>query len=476
MEETKNLQYLKNKMYLEINDFYTDKETLDDLKNQLCFCKEVEEILNFEFNELKDNLILLDIQLQQLSGIDSEKIYSIVYSIITNIETYASNPNYENEFSKEISKLVKIKNIFINLHQELSDKIQLLYVKQKNKEKEIIDYKKILSNFKNNYVINNYQLYLIHNMIEKYEFEEKEEILVLEQIKNYNKKIIKPDYNSYQTIITTILTKELEDYEMDDYHIDELDNKARSIYNSIIVIDNLDEINNYLPELETGLYTLEEYDYIFKRIMNKIINSMKDNQTELAKKETYFDYDLCGLFISDFIDLEKLLNKTRYFYNTGRLKYQRDQNINEDTDEKVEANHIFFSHPKDNEISYMEKDLQKLPEETLGEVKKLIERFRYDELRRFEIKNFNSSNKKLNSYRELRGDQIRILFKNIENNNYLFMGVGQKKEDMDRNFYINCVKRDEKVTITDEEIIKSNETYDRVMNFIEENKRKGNRY
>jgi len=309
------------------------------------------------------------------------------------------------------------------------------------------------------------------------DYSEKEQILILESIINYNKKIQKENYKYDQTILTKILNKKFHYLDVEEYNLESLNNKVASIFSSLSSLEDFNEIYNFLPELETGLYTEAEYNYIYKTLINRFVKELIDNQEELSKKETYNDRDLLNLFISNFLAIEKLFNCVRAIYFNSKEKKQIEES---EIIEKEVVNNIFFASNNNNE-SYMEKDIHNLPEETLGEIKRLLEGFKYDELRKNEIKGFNSNNRPLISYRELRGDQIRIVFKNIKENDYIFVGIGQKKEDNDRRFYVNCAKRKINVDISTEEKYlqeseNASETYDRIINYIEEHKRKGNRY
>lgn len=73
-----------------------------------------------------------------------------------------------------------------------------------------------------------------------------------------------------------------------------------------------------------------------------------------------------------------------------------------------------------SEGAYIEKDIEDVPKEYLNRVKKLLEGFKTNTLVDREIEGF-TANGKLKGYKKLKDDQVRIVFRNI-NNNYLILG------------------------------------------------------
>ena len=63
---------------------------------------------------------------------------------------------------------------------------------------------------------------------------------------------------------------------------------------------------------------------------------------------------------------------------------------------------------------------------------------------------------------ELRDDQLRILFKKDENNNYVIIGAFIKKEDNDRKNYVKFYNRGISVILPKEEAEKS--LFDKIAN------------
>ena len=52
-------------------------------------------------------------------------------------------------------------------------------------------------------------------------------------------------------------------------------------------------------------------------------------------------------------------------------------------------------------------------------------------------KSFKAIHKQMKEYRELRWDQVRIVYKHLSENNYLIVGAFVKKDNNDRNTYGN---------------------------------------
>lgn len=133
---------------------------------------------------------------------------------------------------------------------------------------------------------------------------------------------------------------------------------------------------------------------------------------------------------------------------------------------------FFFS--MSNDISYLERDLKTVPEEYYNKIVDLLLKKRYGDTNANTDKQL-VNNSKLKQFRELRSDQVRILYKNLNNNSIIILGVGVKKEDNDRNLYDRLARRPDYI---DENLLKvgdDDKTLERVLEICNQNKRKGNR-
>ena len=65
----------------------------------------------------------------------------------------------------------------------------------------------------------------------------------------------------------------------------------------------------------------------------------------------------------------------------------------------------------------------------------LLTDFKSDDLTAKQNSQFTGSNKKLRAFRKLKGDQIRVMVKNIGGHNYAVAGIFIKKDNVDLNKY-----------------------------------------
>ena len=79
-----------------------------------------------------------------------------------------------------------------------------------------------------------------------------------------------------------------------------------------------------------------------------------------------------------------------------------------------------------NDMSYIERDLKTVPEEYYDKIKELLLQKRYGLTKKTNDKQL-INNEKLKQFRELKEDQIRIIYRNSYNNSIIILGVGVKK-------------------------------------------------
>ena len=136
------------------------------------------------------------------------------------------------------------------------------------------------------------------------------------------------------------------------------------------------------------------------------------------------------------------------------------------------VNNILYAKTKNNKI-YIMDDITKISEENLLKVKILLNKLRTNTLSGNESKAL-IENKKLKGYRELRKDQIRIVYLHLGNNNCLIIGVGTKKADNDLNFYNKMVEREASLKIEDY-AKEADKITEKINSYVKKNQRKGSR-
>ena len=125
-------------------------------------------------------------------------------------------------------------------------------------------------------------------------------------------------------------------------------------------------------------------------------------------------------------------------------------------------------------MSYIERDLKTVPEEYYDKIKELLLQKRYGLTKKTNDKQL-INNEKLKQFRELKEDQIRIIYRNSYNNSIIILGVGVKKSDVDRNLYDRLAKRNNFVNDNTLKLNDDSKTLEKVLEICNQNKRKGNR-
>ena len=121
--------------------------------------------------------------------------------------------------------------------------------------------------------------------------------------------------------------------------------------------------------------------------------------------------------------------------------------------------------------------MKDIPKEYLERVKNLLDKLKTNQLNPRESAGFGGNNR-LKEVRELRSDQIRILYKKIFENNYLILGIGVKKTDNDLNMYYTISNRNQTIDLSTVEKYNRNlevsyEVEEKINSYIQTNSRKG---
>lgn len=477
MVEKLNLNDLKSKLYTEVSDYMDLKESYNDIKFKLDVLKEILQFFKLNYIQMSEQINSFGLQLSLIyDEKESDRIIEVVFDYIKNME--ANNIDCRNSLKKLIENIT---NNSLEEYQHLANQ----YIKMKKTidelKPQIIEYRRILSQFKYDEKIKPYQIDLITNLMDKYEFDKSNQIRILENIRIRNDRLANRKI-SYTVI--KMLDEEYTKYEISNLESHNFKNGMKSIissyYLSIMKSENVSELYELFPDLKSGQYTYEEFNYIFKSILNKIMDSLNDSIESIQDKEVYNDIDLRKVVIAEYNEMLQKYNKIRYFYNQECLMYENKQKNTEIEEElKEPENNLFYAFPLNGRESYIEKDLKDIPKEYLTRVKELLDKLKYNTLNYRESAGFNS-NKQLKELRELRSDQIRIIYKQISSNNYLIIGVGVKKSDNDLKMYFTIASRNQTIDLTNEKAILENieiknQVEEHLSEYIKTNARKGSR-
>lgn len=470
MEQELSLNDLENKIYSEILSYESDEKEYESIEFRMGVLNKIISYLQItNFRELKDKFKAYDLQLSLIySEVEKQRISKITIQYIEDLST------------KNVQK--SHKSIEILLHYIKEEYTQLNTKKEKlesyirKNQVRITDYRKILSNFKYNNSINNNQIQLIEEIMDNEFFSSKNQIQILEQIKNHNNQ--QQGLKSKDTILNMIN----ENIELYDFtSLESFDFKSRvtpmidSYYQMIMSVDDVTQLYNFFPTLKDQTIDLEEFEYIFKKILNKMISVLQGCKQSIIEKDIYDDEVLRNVVIAEYNEMKKKYEKIFYYFD-NEIQYYKNNN-QQLIIEQESINNLFYAFPPNGRESYLEKDLKDIPKEYLERVKNLLDKLKTNQLNPRESSGFGGNNR-LKEVRELRSDQIRILYKKIFENNYLILGIGVKKTDNDLNMYYTISNRNQTIDLSTVEkynrnLEVSSEVEEQINSYIQTNSRKG---
>lgn len=468
---------LKSKLYTEVQNYENLKLELEDLKGKKDILKEIINIIkNENIEELNNNTFQLGLLLPIVYGnIEANSIYDKIIS-----HRYSNDKDINNNKS-----ILLLQTKFKEDLEFFSNKIQLLEKQIFMKKSTNIEYRRILSNYKYSGLITSLQVELITKFMQHYDYEPKDQIRIFESIRIHNTKV-KYENSKISYTVVNMLDDNYEKYDIDQLEENQFKDKFQTViasfYRSVKMDDSVEDVIELMPELESGNYSFDEFDYIYKSVINRLIDDLLESINSISEPTIYKDIELRKVVIQEYNENKQKLNKLKYSYNSKRSAYCtkiKQQKELENIDEKV-INNIFYKLTSNGETSYLERDIKDFPEEYLLKIKELIEKKKYDKLSPDMDKSFNSIHRQMKEYKELRDDQVRIVYKHLSSNNYLIVGAFVKKSDNDRMMYGNIASRSNNIDISTPELLNeqlenSKKIEERLFSFIDEKARKGSR-
>lgn len=270
----------------------------------------------------------------------------------------------------------------------------------------------------------------------------------------------------YQPYVIT----ELENYE----YKATLTPLINSIYDTLMQ-NGVEYIISYLTTSLPNNLTLEEYDYIFKNVINKIIANLEESLADIKNIELYTE--LRNVIIKEYNNRLQSFKILRAFYYKERQKYEYINESKSELDSSEDVNKIIYL--PNVSSTYLERDFKDIPQEFYPDIVKLLDNLKKGQLNKKNFKPFKNNNK-LKTFTELRDDQLRILTKNVKENIYIILGMFQKQDDNDVKAFISLASRFNQSGYTNEKDLEcllenSKEDNIRIYDYLNEKSRKGNR-
>lgn len=436
--------------------------------NKIQMLEDVINILKSDIQTLEDNLGGLEILLSSsLSEAEIKKCYK-------NINDYF----YSQKYSNEERYLLKCQKYYLMTIKYLENSLESLNLEKemneatiKNDKAQVLIYKqmyKLISNagFLNNNLVDDFKDLMMKNGYENDQIVRVLEIFKIDFARHRNDKV--PKYT-----VINMLDRKYDKYgitEVENYlYKDKITPQINSIYDSLIKY-SFDEILPFLPRYNDENVTLEEFDYLFKNIINKLIDDLMESVILITDVDYYKDSK--NSIIQEY-------NKTLSLYNTLKRFYEEerealDRRFNKEDNQEETVNNLIYFYPTQSQKSYIENDLKNIPEEFYYDVMKLLNNLKKNNLNSNNSKRFNG-NKKLKKFLELRDDQLRIMCRKISDNNYSILGIFQKQDDNDVTKYLSLAGRYPNNVDYEQLLQKSEGTEERLFGYLRDNMRKSSR-
>lgn len=471
MENVENkltVSRVKNILYTEIKSYQELFEKKKNLTDRINVVKSIIDIISSSNEVFEMN-----------SG-GLQYLINIAYAPLkyTGLCKKLENEFYRIKFTspEEVFSETEIVQSVIGKLVERQDELEVEQIKVekeiKAKSEKVFQYKWFLKNIKNNGYISTKVFDIFVDLLREYGYSTIDALKINELIVNNYK------YHA-QGKTTDFSVLKMLDANFEKYEITELDHylykdKYKSLINSFyetLEKNDIDyitlELSNYNEEFET----LEEFDYFYQCLINKIVDNIDESLTDIKNVELYKElkYDIQKEYKMK-VEVYKFL---KVFYYKERVKIESKFIVPEK--ENIDETKIIYLE-RGMEDTYLEKDIRHMPEQLYGDMKDLIERLKTNRLLPNEFKGFNN-NRKLRDFMELKDDQIRILFRRLANGVFVAVGAFQKKDDNDIPNFITLVDRYN--DIPKEELAsyleKSKGIEGRIYDYLEENSRKTNR-
>lgn len=246
--------------------------------------------------------------------------------------------------------------------------------------------------------------------------------------------------------------------------------------NMVIDKDDLASINDNfnLEEMYGNVYEIKDFKYIYTEILRHIQTKIYELINLLKQEEYYFDIETLKIIKEEYKNFynKYMFIRERIDALNVEIAMQEDMALEDESrlEEIPEENAIdsyklyYASNSDDPTRCFFMRDLSSIREESLPRIWQLLTSFKAKE--KITIKHLGVSN-----YLEIKDDQIRIILKPLNGENYSVEGVFIKKSDNLKEAYQNMFKRPI-AEINDEY---SQAVEEQLTKFVEEKGRKGTR-
>lgn len=285
----------------------------------------------------------------------------------------------------------------------------------------------------------------------------KKELLYINEIEQYNRRIATTS-NDKEQAYSNLLYNEIPNilnsgYER--YFIPLIPQKRAKILdkyiNNILAVKNSDtersfdaeDIISLIKEYKDYDLTNEEYEYIIIGVLNNCIEDLYTYYQFILDKDVYQNRNQRLEVINSYYDELGFYNIIRKYYDKVLEDFLKEEVVEVDLTEDIpDVRKVIYAASEVNPTkAKIISDMEDVPKEYYQDVYDLIMKFKKGNLAKSECKSLTNNSSKISSCKELKDDQIRIIFRHIQDNVYAIMGVSTKKDDNDIKMYRNMSRR-----------------------------------
>lgn len=422
------------------------KEYKNNLAKQNLY-QELFNCLNRPENEIKYKLGIIKIIIDEIY--QNDIYYQELNEIINNEQTSNTIQYFINNMYKDYEE-IKVQTGIIH-NRIIRNKEKMISAKRikicLEKEKQIYEKNNDMSNLRK----------IIYYLETSGIISNKQELLLLNEIEYYNRKIINKNNQEELNYIETLYQdipnvvnsgyELFEDIEVLEDKQDFLDKLSKEIITTIPSIKN-EEIIELIEHYKKYNLQDNEYYYLIVSLLKYYQEDLMTYNTLILQKEEYIKPNERKEIIKNYYNsLDKYLLIRKYY--DDQISTIIDINIdtnsqiteNEEIIDNQEERILIYSYSKSNITkAKIISDLSDISYEYYDDIYDLITSFKNGTISQKEIKQL-IGDKRLKGKLELKRDQIRIVFKHVKDNIYNVYGVFIKKDDNDLKTYAKLVTR-----------------------------------
>ena len=441
--EKLNITLIKRMLFEEIKQFSEWKEKKNKLSKLIEELHIVLDFINHEnYIEIYKNYEKYERTFKEYLNFtqkDCSEFYIYLY--------FLNNFNKNNISELEKQKIEYATNVLKKYYNKIIEELkpkeeELQNIKSPIDEKLIDDYKKLLFDFSYKQIIGPDGYKIIMAFLDKKGFSEKEKVILLEKVKinnifiELNKKGEKVNMEQINKVLDVINFGY--EYLQKPHYPNINNNKINIIVESCKTLFagyNFDNAKAILPEFDgidsfTYGYSKEEFEYIMIDLLMYYQKQLMYCYSNIIKMDNYIDKDYRYLYVKEYYDNLNMYRRIRKYMDEELEKYNSMYQPGEQEKTEISGKKIYYSlRNTDGVNTFFENDLKDIPYDLYSGIISLIERFEKNNLPAPKLRALNEV---FPGLKEIKNDQVRIMYRHIKGNEYVITGVFLKKRDLSR--------------------------------------------